>query len=266
MIRLGVCTGAEHIGKLAEIGYDYLEMSLSSVAALTDSDFAELAKKVEASPIKVEAYNGMLPGEVRVTGPNVNATQQHEYLEKAFARAKRLGGRIVVFGSSAARNVPEGFPIDLAWRQVVNFLRLVEMHAANYDITVAIEPLRRKESNIINFVSEAVLLASLHQLPHIRALADTFHVENGHEPLSAMTLAGPMLAHVHTSNALNRKAPSVGDGENYVAIFKALLAGGYDGRVSIEGGFDDFDRDAEEAFGVLTRARAEAMRLFQAGE
>jgi len=259
MIRLGVCTSPANVEKVAQIGYDYIEFGLSSIAAMSEEEFGELAQKMDQSPIKAEAYNGMMPASVPVTGPNVNASQQHEYLELAFSRAHRLGGKVVVFGSSGARNVPEGYPIDMAWRQIVNFLRLAERHAANYDITIAIEPLRKKESNIINYVSEAVLLSSIHQLPHIRALGDTYHMAMGSEPLSALTLAGDMLAHVHTANAIGRKYPAPGDGEDYEAIFAALIEGGYEGRVSVEGGCDDFDTDAAAAFEALTAARAAAM-------
>lgn len=255
MIRLGVCTSPANMAEVAQIGYDYIELGLASVAAMSEEEFQALAARIDESPIKAEAYNGMLPASVPVTGPNVNASQQHEYLELAFARAHRLGGKVVVFGSSGARNVPDGFPIDMAWRQVVNFLRLAERHAANYDITIAIEPLRKKESNIINYVSEAVLLASIHQLPHIRALGDTFHMAMGSEPLSALTLAGEMLAHVHTANAIGRKYPAPGDGEDYQAIFAALIEGGYDGRVSVEGGCEDFSAEARAAFEALTQAR-----------
>lgn len=264
MIRLGVCTGPENVDTVAKIGYDYVEFSLNYVASLSEEEFNALAEKMDACPIHAEAFNGMLPASVPVTGTNVNASQQHEYLEKAFSRARRLGGKVVVFGSSGARNVPEGFPIDMAWRQIVNFLRLAERHAGNYDITIAIEPLCKRESNIVNYVSEAVLLASIHQLPHIRALGDTYHMAMVSEPLSALTLAGDMLAHVHTANAIGRKYPAPGDGENYEAIFEALLEGKYDARVSVEGGCADFEKDAQAAYHVLTAARAGAETAYEA--
>lgn len=259
MIRLGVCTAPTNIPTVAQLGFDYVELSLAGVAALTEEEFLALAQAVDASPIRVEAFNGMLPASVRVTGTNVSASQQHEYLEHAFCRAQRLGGKVVVFGSSGARNVPEGFPIDSAWRQIVNFLRLAERHAGNYDLTIAIEPLCRRESNIINYVSEAVLLSSLHQLPHIRALGDTYHMAMGAEPFSALTAAGEMLAHVHTANAIGRRFPKIGDGEDYEALFRALLQGGYEGRVSIEGGCDTFASDAEAALLALKAAQEAAM-------
>ncbi len=255
MIKLGICTDISNIDLVAEIGYDYLETSLAGLAAMTDEQYEAAAARVEKAKIKVEACNGMLPGTVPVTGPNVNAQAIHDYLDKAFARASRLGVKVVVFGSSAARNVPEGFDFAMAWRQIGNFLRLAQAHAVDHGITIAIEPLRRAESNIINYVSEAVALCSLLQLSNIRALGDTYHMAMGSEPLSALTYAGEMLAHVHTANAIGRILPKEGDGENYEGIFKALRAGGYDARMSCEAGCKDFATDAKAAFEVLDKAR-----------
>ena len=40
MIKLGVCTGLENAQKCAEIGFDYIELSMSAVAALPQEGFA----------------------------------------------------------------------------------------------------------------------------------------------------------------------------------------------------------------------------------
>ena len=145
MIRLGICGPIENIEVVAKMGFDYLEAGLTRLSEIDEAEFRALRDRVQAAPIRVEAFNGMLPAKLRVTGSDVNAQALHEYLDKTFARAKQLGGQIVVFGSSGARNVPEGFPIDMAWRQICNFLRLAERHAIDHDITIAIEPLRRAE-------------------------------------------------------------------------------------------------------------------------
>lgn len=255
MIRLGICTDIANIKIVEHCGYEYMETGLAKLAAMTEAEYDACVKLVDAAGIRVEACNGMLPAEVRVTGPDVNAQRIHEYLEHAFARARRLGVEVVVFGSAGARNMPEGFDIDVAWRQIGNFLRIAQGHAQDFGITIAIEPLRRAESNIINLVSEAVLIASLMQLKNVRALGDTYHMAMCSEPLSALTQAGHMLAHVHTANALGRVLPKQGDGENYVGIFEALRAGGYDARVSCEASHTDFVTDARAAFEVLDKAR-----------
>lgn len=255
MIRLGICTDIKNIGIVEKCGYDYMETGLSALAAMSEEEYQQAVKTVEAAKIRVEACNGMLPAEVKVTGPDVSAQQIHEYLEKAFARARRLGCEVVVFGSSGARRVPEGFPFDVAWRQIGNFLRIVQTHAQEYGITVVIEPLRRGECNIMNMVSEAVLMCSIMQLPNIKALGDTYHMAMCHEPLAALTNAGSMLGHVHTANALGRLLPKEGDGEDYEGMFRALKAGGYDLRISCEAGCKDFAVDAKAAFEVLDKCR-----------
>lgn len=160
-----------------------------------------------------------------------------------------------MFGSGRSRAVPEGFDTAKAWRQISNFLRMAERHAQENDLTIAIEPLRAGECNIMNFVSEATLMASLIQMPHIAVLGDTYHMEMGSEPFSALTMAGSLLKHVHVANVMGRKYPKEGDGEKYDELFETLRGIGYDGRVSVEGGCDDFSRDARDAFKVLNKAR-----------
>ena len=255
MIKLGICTEVKNIGIVQKCGYDYLETSLAGLAAMRETDFNNAAKLADSARIRVEACNGMLPASVRVTGPDVSAQKIHDYLDLAFSRARRLGGEVVVFGSAGARNVPDGFDTGLAWRQICNFLRIAQGHAQDYGITIAIEPLRRGESNIINLVSEAVALSAILQLPNVKALGDTYHMAMCSEPLGALTMAGPLLAHVHTANALGRVLPKAGDGEDYPAIFRALKAAGYEGRVSCEASCQDFEADALAAFQVLDACR-----------
>ncbi len=256
MIRLGICTDIKNIHEIAEIGFDYLEFGLARLAGMTDEEFEEACAIVDGAPIKVEACNSMLPGDIKVVGEEVNAQIIHDYLDKAFSRAKRLGVKIVVFGSGGSRRVPDGFDTGVAWRQIGNYLRMVQRHAMENDITVVIEPLRAGECNIMNFVSEATLMASLIQMPNIAVLADTYHMAMGSEPLSALTMAGEQLKHVHIANAIGRKFPKEGDGERYQEIFNTLKEMGYEGRVSVEAGCDDFSKDAREAFKVLNMHRA----------
>lgn len=256
MIRLGVCTDVKNINEAAEIGFDYLEFSLAKLASLTEEEYREVCDIVDNAPIKVEACNGMLPGDIKVVGEQVNAQIIHDYLDRAFARARRIGAKVVVFGSGASRRVPDGFDTSVAWRQIGNYLRMVQRHAMENDITVVIEPLRAVECNIMNYVSEATLMASLIQMPNIAVLADTFHMAMGSEPLSALTMAGSLLKHVHIANAIGRKYPKTGDGERYQEIFETLKEMGYEGRVSVEAGCEDFSREARQAFEVLNAQRA----------
>ena len=267
-MKLGLCTAPENTALAAELGFDYVECGLSALAALTEEEYQSLLSQKPSFAVPITHCNGFLPGTVKTTGPDVSQAQQREYLQTAFSRASALGVGTVVYGSGASRGVPEGWSHVEAWKQIIDFLKLAAEYAEKYGITIAIEPLRRKECNIVNLVSEATLLAAAVHHPRVGALGDTFHMRSSYEPYQALTYAGEALRHVHISHTLpdmsRRIFPAEGDGEDYQAIFAALLEGGYDARVSVEGGCDNFAEDAPKAYHALTEARAAAEVAFAA--
>jgi D-psicose/D-tagatose/L-ribulose 3-epimerase len=255
-VKLGVCAPLEHILLAERAGFEYIEGNLSEAALMPERSFRTLCALVHEAGIRCEVMGYMLPRELSVIGRGVNAAQLHAYLDLAFDRARRLGAELVVFASAAARQVPIGWPTDVAWRQLANFLRIVERHATDHQLTVAIEPLSRMECNLLSTVAEATLLCSILQLKHIRVMADTYHMAMEHELSESITMAGPMLAHVHTANALGRSFPKPGDGEDYGKLFRTLKEIDYRGRVSVEARYDNFEEEAHTAFTVLDQARS----------
>lgn len=254
-MKLGVCTGPENIALAAQMGYDYIEWGMAKVASLTEEEFQAILAQKPSFPIPIAKCNSFLPGDVKVSGPEANEAAQRAYLERALSRAHALGVDTVVFGSGAARGVPEGWPFPEAWRQIAVFLKLTAEYCDKYQVNIAIEPLRRQECNIVNLVSEGVILSALVDHPRIGALGDTFHMLSSHEPWDAFTHAGKSLLHVHISQPLadmsGRVYPAPGDGQDYAAVADTLKAMGYEGGVSIEAGCKDFAREAEAAYQVL---------------
>ncbi len=76
-----------------------------------------------------------------------------ETLEK-LSKAREMGTQILVFGSGPAKNIPEGFPFQKGYEQIVNLLREISRPARECGITIVIEPLRKEECNIINTFEE----------------------------------------------------------------------------------------------------------------
>ena len=259
MVRLGVCTRPENMELVAKLGFEYIEVSLAWLYGLSEEDYQKELAIAKAAPINVEAANGMLPGAIKVTGPDVDEKAIRDYLEKAFCRAHEIGIKVVVFGSGAARGVPEGWPHGEAWRQIARYLTIVEEYCEKYGIDIAIEPLRRAECNIVNLVSEGTLISALLNLPHIGTLGDTYHMVCCHEPYTAFIQAGKLLKHVHIGHTIGidqgRIWPNAEDGENYREVFEALEKAGYEGRVSIEAGCKDMAVEGPKAFAVLDQAR-----------
>lgn len=257
-MKLGICTGLENAGLLAELGYDYMETGLAAVAAMSREEFGRARAALAGSGLSCEAMNGMLPGEVPVVGEQADPQRVEAYLTAAFARAGELGARVIVFGSGGSRRVPEGFPPAGAWRQIRDYLRLADGLAGAHGLQIAIEPLRREECNILNRVSEAVELAAVLDLPHVGVLGDTYHMWSEGEPLSVLKDAGELLRHVHIACPEGRRFPRENDpadarGE-YAALFRTLEEAGYEGRISIEAGTRALSEDGAASLGLL-RAR-----------
>jgi sugar phosphate isomerase/epimerase len=143
--------------KAEQFGFDYYEPAAAAVAALSDQAFADFARRVSKSRIECECFNSFIRALV-VVGPAVDRDALTAYVNSALDRCHALGGTIVVWGAAGSRNVPEGFPRERAWQQMVAFLRMAAPLAESRDIVIAIEPLRKQKSNIINTGAEAFRL------------------------------------------------------------------------------------------------------------
>jgi len=259
-MRFGICTGPENRDALAEAGYDYIELAVAGALRPEEpeGDVMPPLRAAFALPgVKPEAYNVLLPGDLKVVGPETDAARQERYLESAFARAASLGGKVVVFGSGAARGIPAGWPMEEAQRQVREFLGRAGAAAARHGITVAIEPLNVTECNFINSVAEAVALAREVNHPAVAVLSDLYHVDHDGQSYEETREAAPLLRHVHVAGA-GRRAPTPDDHTFLRDYFVVLKASGYDERISIEGSWEDLVGQAAGALTVLRRAWEEA--------
>ncbi len=257
MILLGICTKIENAAVMQKIGYDYIELGLSAIAAMTEEESAELKVKADKAPLPVLAANSMVPGDYYpLCGPEGTGEKIRDYLERAYARAGAMGIRIVVFGSGGARKRPEGMPESEALQGLAAFLRLAGPIAAKYGIQIAIEPLRAAECNIINHVAEAQELAALADVSNVKSLADLYHMMQDHEPYNAIN-NGTGVIHCHIAERINRLYPKAGDGSeaDYRLFFDVLKAAGYSGGISVEGRCTDFEKDARASFRLLDELR-----------
>lgn len=235
-MRFGICAPPEHTREIAAAGFAYVEWPLRSIAALCDREYAELRKVSDSLPVRAEAFNVMLPGTIKVTGPDADLQGMQQYLEGAFGRAAELGGSVVVFGSGSSRTVPEGWAHSQATEQFTEACAIAGAVAARHQLTIVIEPLNPAETNLVTTVREAVGVAERVAHPSVRVLSDLYHVDTGGEPFEDTTFAGALLAHVHVATPEDRSIPLPGrGGDSLEGYFRALLAAGYDGRVSVEG-------------------------------
>jgi D-psicose/D-tagatose/L-ribulose 3-epimerase len=259
-MRIGYCTnliatqtdgtGREWIEKGKESGFDYVELPLAQMVDLNDREFSSLKERVDLSGLKCEACNNFFPGHVRLTGNAVDYGKIEEYLNKALGRAAQLGVKVIVFGSPKSKNVPEGYPMDKAWSQLVELLKTIDPLVRAKGITIVIEPLCKLESNIINTAAEGLQLVKAVDRENIKLLVDYYHLVVEKEDPEILLRTGSYIKHIHFANPAGRVYPvEITDG--YVRFMKLLRSIDYEGRVSIEAYTKDFCHDAKRCVEML---------------
>lgn len=238
-MELGCCASLweDRILKLPAAGADYAEAGFSSLMGKSLDQVRARAAQLEKAGVSLESMNVLFPGDFRLTGPQADFSAVDSYLEENLPKAQALGVKVVVFGSGGARRVPEGFPQEEAFAQLVELCREhIAPAAAAHGITCCVEPLNQKETNILTTSGECFRLVEAVNHPNLQLLVDLYHFDLEGESLSALEGYRGLLGHCHIASAQNsRLVPQPWDGQDYLPFFRALAAMGYEGRLSLEG-------------------------------
>lgn len=247
-MTFGACGSIEEIELVASSGAEFIEFT---VTGIMQSEVEKIKEKLDRVNLRAYSFNVFLPGDLRITGPDVDLKRVDEYVKEALRRVNFLGGEVIVFGSGRSRSFPEGFSKDIAKKQILEFLEIVDRYAKEYNVKIAIEPLNRKESNIINTTLEALEIAEEINSPYIGVLIDNYHADLEGEPLSNIQKIKDKLYHVHVSDR-ERVAPGKNN-YDFKSLFNSLKAVGYSRGISIECRWEDKAKELPESLKYLRK-------------
>ena len=251
-VQIGYCGKVADIDAAKAAGFDYIELALLK-SSLSDSDYEKLAAKLKAAKLPVgnllihSSYD-----KAHRAGINKNRTDAL----RRFDRVSRLGTEVVVFGSGPARRVPDGFSHEEAFQQLVDFCRRIGPEARLRKITVAIEPQRKQECNIINNEKEGLALIKAVNDPNIQLIVDFYHMAEEKEDPAIISIARNHIRHLHMANPQNRVFPLSSKEYDYDSFFENLRKIGYHKRISIEARSSDFSKEAPLAIEFLRQSFA----------
>jgi sugar phosphate isomerase/epimerase len=252
LTNIGVCTGVSNAEMLAMHDYTYIEESVGRFLMPTKSEeeFNEMLQQAQKSPIPVRALNGFIPGSLKSVGPDAVHAEILEFMETAFRRAEMAGVEYIVFGSGGSRRVPDDFPKEEALRQFTELCARMAPIAGKYNVVVVLEPLNKRECNLINSVIEGGKIVEEVNHPNFRLLADIYHMLMDDEGPESIEKYGHLIHHTHIAEKEGRAAPGTHN-EDFTAYFKALKSVGYKGMMSIEGRWEDMEAQAESALETI---------------
>ncbi len=215
------------LARVAALGYDGAELAIRDPKMV---DAEALVGLVRRHGLEVPAIGtGQAWGEEGLSFTDPDADVRRAAVERVKSHvplAARLGAVIII--GLLRGIVRPGVAHQQAWAWMADALRECAAHAQAAGVRIAVEPINRYETTLVN----TALLEQV-EMPNLGLLLDTFHM-NIEEPdiYRSIHTAAPHLFHFHVADS-NRWYPGAGH-LDFPRIVATLREVGYDGYVSVE--------------------------------
>jgi len=250
-----------NVAHLAALGYDGVELAVREPAAL---DLARVQRALETHKLCVPAIGtGQAFVEERLSFTDPDASVRARALARIESHCALAAELVIASREAAAQSPNDGLvpsspttrlapaakpivilglirgtrqsntPLETTRGWLIDALKQVARAASAKSIRLAIEPINRYETDLINTVADAQELIDAVGAANVGILFDTFHA-NIEEPNIAASLraCGARLFHVHIADS-NRWAPGAGH-IDFARILATLREMDYAGWVSAE--------------------------------
>jgi D-psicose/D-tagatose/L-ribulose 3-epimerase len=225
---------AELIYRAKAMGFDAFEVAVEDPA-----HFA-----VDGAVTRALRETGLRPIVCGAFGPSRDLTHDDEryrreslaYIASTLVLCKAWGSTLLagpIYSAVGKRRQLPDAQRKVEWDRAVVGLREAGKMAAAEGVTLAVEPLNRFETDLVNTAAQAVRLIDEVGSPAVKIHLDTFHMHIEEKSLlEAIRLAGPRLVHVHGCEN-DRGAPGTGL-VAWAQVQQGLREIGYQGAVVIE--------------------------------
>ncbi|MEI7535813.1 MAG: sugar phosphate isomerase/epimerase family protein [Comamonadaceae bacterium] len=227
----------------ARLGYDGLEIAPFTLSdepeKISAGVAANIRATVESFGLVVTGLHWLLvkPDGLSLTDPDAALRWRTlEVMKRLTGLCAELGGAVLVHGSPKQRQIAPGESHAVALARLQDSLAQVAMAAAAHDVVYCIEPLSKKETQLINTVAEAAAVVRSIDHPHLRTMIDCSAAgqsETGSvADLIDRWLPSGLIGHVQFNDP-NRRGPGQGE-MKFAPILAALHRHGYAGAVGVE--------------------------------
>jgi len=251
-----------NVAKIAALGYDGVELAIRDPNLV---NAGELLRLVSVHGLKVPAIGtGQAWGEegLSFTDPDpavraaaIQRVRDHAPLAARLDAACDDPGRTVIIIGLLRGIVKPGVDHEQAMDWLIEALQACADAAAPHGVRLALEPINRYETTLINTVSQGLALIERVGADNFGLLLDTFHM-NIEEPSikESIRACGDRIFHFHVADS-NRWYPGAGH-LDFESILEALFATGYQHYISGEFmPMPDADTSAREAIAYLRNIR-----------
>jgi len=214
-------------------GFDAVEIAVEDPK---NFDPVYVRRKLDENNLKCCAICSILGSDRDLRGDAAQQKNAMEYLSKIIDYCETLNSPMVVGPLYSCVGRADGYSgreRQLQWWTAVKNLRNLAKYAEKRNVILAIEPLNRFETDMINTCAQALQLIHDIKSPVVKIHLDTFHMNiEEKDPALAILKAGKNLAHFHASG--NDRGTPGNDHINWASIAASLKKIKYNGAIVIE--------------------------------
>jgi sugar phosphate isomerase/epimerase len=227
----------------AALGYMGLEVAPFTLAEdpmrLSDAQAGEFARIAADHGLSITGLHWLLvaPSGLSMVSPDAGLRKRTlDVMARMTELCALMGGKYLVHGSPKQRSVPPGESREATMDRARECLSAAAKAAQQAGVTYCIEPLSRKETDMLNTVAEAAQLVDEIASPAFKTMIDCSAAGQTEDlpvhELIAKWLPTGKIGHVQVNDP-NRRSP--GQGElAFAPILAALRQGGYKGVLAVE--------------------------------
>lgn len=227
---------AEHlslIDKADGMGFDLIEIAVEDPALINIPDLDGRLREVGSAALVCGAFG---PGRNLASEDAAERANTAAYIRELVDMAAALGSPVISGPLYGAVGKTPAANLDARQRQrdrSATELRPLATYAGDHGVRLALEPLNRFETDLINIVDQGLALVEAVGSPHVGLHLDTFHMHlEERDSGAAIRRAGDRLFHFHACEN-DRGVPGAGQ-VAWPAVAAALADVGYDDAIVIE--------------------------------
>ena len=238
---------ADQCKAAAAMGYDSLEVAPFTLAEdpmqLTDAQATAFARTAQDHGVGISGLHWLLVAPAGLSIVSADAalrSRTADVMCRLVELCRLMGGRYLVHGSPKQRSVPVGETHEVAMDRARACFARAAAAAQACGVTYCVEPLSRRETDVLNTVAQAAMLVDEIASPAFKTMIDCSAAgQTEDEPVDALMarwMPTGRIAHVQVNDP-SRRGPGQGE-MRFAPILQTLLRmkaqGHYDGIIAVE--------------------------------